>query len=43
VKAPAVVRAIGERTFVSAQAAELDARFVQDFGTPASGEGRFCR
>src|SRR6266403_2013139 len=40
-KAPAVVRAIGDRTFVSAPAADLDARFVQDFGAPASGEGRF--
>jgi hypothetical protein len=41
VKASAVVRAIGDRAFVSAPAADLDARFVQDFGTPASGEGRF--
>ncbi len=41
VKAPAVVRAIDDRVFVSAPAADLDARFVQDFGTPASGEGRF--
>ncbi|MFY9561780.1 MAG: hypothetical protein WAQ52_16215 [Terriglobales bacterium] len=41
VKAPAVVRAIGDRVFVSAPAAELDARFVRDFGTPASSEGRF--
>src|SRR5207247_9379229 len=41
VKASAVVRAIGDRTFVSAPAADLDARFVQDFGTPANGEGRF--
>jgi hypothetical protein len=41
VKAPAVVRAIDERSFVSAPAADLDARFVQDFGGPASGEGRF--
>ena len=40
-KAPAVVRVIGDRTFVSAPAADLDARFVQDFGAPASGEGRF--
>jgi hypothetical protein len=36
-----VVRAIGDRTFVNAPAADLDARFVQDFGTPARGEGRF--
>ncbi len=41
VKAPAVVRAIGDRLVVSAPTAELDARFVQDFGTPGSGEGRF--
>jgi hypothetical protein len=41
VKASAVVRAIGDRAFVSAPAADLDARFVQDFGTPAKGEGRF--
>jgi hypothetical protein len=41
VKASAVVRAIGDRAFVSAPAADLDARFVQDFGTPASGEGCF--
>ena len=40
-KAPAVVRVITDRTFVSAPAADLDARFVQDFGAPASGEGRF--
>jgi len=39
-KARAVVRAIGDRVFVSAPAADLDARFVHDFGTPA-GEGRF--
>jgi hypothetical protein len=39
--ATAVVRAIADRVPVSAPAAELDARFVQDFGTPASGEGRF--
>src|SRR5580765_8684839 len=41
VKAPGVVRSISERTFVSAPAADLDPRFVQDFGTPAKGEGRF--
>jgi hypothetical protein len=40
-KAPAVVRVISDRTFASAPAADLDARFVQDFGAPASGEGRF--
>lgn len=41
VNAPAVVRAIGDRVVVSAPTADLDSRFVQDFGTPASGEGRF--
>ena len=41
VKASAVVRAIGDRTLLSAPAADLDVRFVQDFGPPASGEGRF--
>ena len=40
-KAPAVVRVIGDRTFVSATTADLDSRFVQDFGAPAKGEGRF--
>jgi len=40
-KAPAVVRVIGDRTFVSAPTADLDGRFVQDFGAPAMGEGRF--
>jgi hypothetical protein len=40
-KAAAVVRVISDRTVVSAPAMDLDARFVQDFGTPASGEGRF--
>ncbi|MBI1739459.1 MAG: hypothetical protein HY233_00125 [Acidobacteriales bacterium] len=40
VNAPAVVRAIADRVIVSAPAADLDARFVQDFGAPA-GEGRF--
>src|SRR5882724_219595 len=41
VKAPAVVRAIGDRTCVNAPASALDARFVQDFGPPARGEGHF--
>ncbi len=41
VKAPAVGRAIGERVSVGASTADLDARFVHDFGTPANGEGRF--
>jgi hypothetical protein len=39
--APAVVRAIGDRVVVSAPAADLDSKFMQQFGTPASGEGRF--
>jgi hypothetical protein len=42
--APAVVRAIGraigDRAVASAPVADLDSRFLQDFGTPASGEGR---
>jgi hypothetical protein len=38
--APAVVRAIGERAVASAPVADLDARFLQEVGTPASGEGR---
>lgn len=39
-KASAVTRAIGDRVAVSAPAAELDARFLREFGTPASGEAR---
>jgi hypothetical protein len=38
--APAVVRAIGERVVANAPVADLDSRFLNDFGTPASGEGR---
>lgn len=42
--APAVVRAIGsasgERAGASATVADLDPRFLNQFGTPASGEGR---
>jgi len=42
--APAVVRAIGraigDRVLASAPVADMDPRFLQDFGTPASGEGR---
>lgn len=38
---PAVARAIGDRVVVSAPASDLDARFVQEFGAPASGEARF--
>jgi hypothetical protein len=40
VHAPAVRRAIGDRVSVNAPTAELDENFVQDFGVPASGEGR---
>jgi hypothetical protein len=38
--APAVVRAISDRAPVSAPTADLDARFVQDFGAPGAAEGR---
>ncbi|MBZ5666002.1 MAG: hypothetical protein LAO30_15480 [Acidobacteriia bacterium] len=38
--APAVTRAIGDRVVANAPAADLDSRFLQTFGTPASGEGR---
>ena len=42
--APAVVRAIGraigDRVVASAPLADLDSRFLQEVGTPASGEGR---
>ena len=38
--APAVVRAITDRVAVNAKAADLDGRFLQDFGAPASGEAR---
>ncbi len=41
VHAGAVARAIGDRAVVSAPAADMDSRFVQDFGGPADGEGRF--
>jgi hypothetical protein len=39
-KAPAVVRAIGNRIPASAPVADQDPRFVKEFGAPASGEGR---
>src|SRR6266478_2994033 len=39
-KAPAVVRAIGDRAPASAPVADLDLRFLEQVGTPASGEGR---
>ncbi|MGD0467506.1 MAG: hypothetical protein ABSA54_03945 [Terriglobales bacterium] len=38
--APAVARAIGDRVVASAPVADLDARFLREFGAPASGEGR---
>ncbi|MGA2356159.1 MAG: hypothetical protein ABSG02_16810 [Terriglobales bacterium] len=38
--APAVGRAIGERIVAVAAIADLDARFLKTFGSPASGEGR---
>ena len=38
--APAVARAIGDRIVASAPVADLDSRFLQEFGTPASGEGQ---
>lgn len=36
----AVVRAIGDRVSTGAPVASMDARFLEDFGKPASGEGR---
>jgi hypothetical protein len=38
--APAVGRAIGERVVTSAPIADFDPRFLQTFGSPASGEVR---
>jgi hypothetical protein len=38
--APAVGRAIGDRLVTSAPVADFDPRFLQTFGSPASGEGR---
>src|SRR5271157_661724 len=38
--APAIARAIGDRAVASAPVADLDSRFLQEVGTPASGEGR---
>jgi hypothetical protein len=40
VNAPAVVRAVSDRVVVEARTADLDPHFLQDFGTPASGEAR---
>ena len=38
--APAVGRAVGERVVTSAPIADFDPRFLQTFGSPASGEVR---
>ena len=38
--APAVARAIGDRVVASAPVADMDSRFLQELGAPASGEGR---
>lgn len=40
VNAPAVLRAVSDRVAVEARANDLDARFLQDFGAPSSGEAR---
>jgi hypothetical protein len=40
-QAAAVKSAIGDRAPASAPTSDLDSQFVQDFGAPASGEGRF--
>jgi hypothetical protein len=39
-KARAVSRAISERVMASAPVADLDSRFLRDFGAPSKGEGR---
>ena len=39
--APAVARAIRDRLAVNAPSAEADSRFLEEFGTPGSGEIRF--
>ncbi len=39
-KAPAVIRAIGDRVAGSAPAADMDSRFLSAFGTPAGADGR---
>jgi|HubBroStandDraft_1064217.scaffolds.fasta_scaffold00569_16 hypothetical protein len=39
-KAPAVTRAIGDRVVSGAPVADMDSRFLQDFGKPANGDGR---
>jgi len=38
--APAVARAIGDRVVASYPLADLDSRFLREFGKPATGEGR---
>src|ERR1019366_4952786 len=37
---PAIAHAIGDRRVANAPVADLDSRFLQEVGTPASGEGR---
>src|SRR5580704_4721455 len=37
---PAVSRAIGDRIVLSAPVADMDSRFLQEVGTPMSGESR---
>ncbi|HMD17001.1 MAG TPA: hypothetical protein VKH18_10060 [Terriglobales bacterium] len=39
-KAPAVTHAIGDRVVASAPVADMDSRFLRDFGKPANGDGR---
>jgi hypothetical protein len=39
-RSPAVVRAVGDRVVATAIHTDLDPRFLHEFGTPASGEGR---
>ena len=39
-KAPAVTRAIADRVVASAPLADMDSRFLRDFGKPANGDGR---
>jgi hypothetical protein len=38
--APAISHAIGDRVASNAPVADMDSRFLQEFGTPASGESR---
>jgi hypothetical protein len=39
-KAHAVAQAIGDRVIASAPVADMDSRFLRDFGKPANGDGR---